>query len=235
MRDGGSKDDNNEKNEYIIVVESPDVFQFGQPTTVNVKITPETYIASVELYMDGVSYEKKFAEPFTFNIDLGNTKTGDHKLAASVVFQDGTSKNTTEKKIKYIVSEGDNYGGGIVIKITDGGVHGTIAAKNNLQGGVIGLYRYGLYNGEYEAYSMDDGIANTNSFIGKRDNDFAAIACLNLELNGYEDWYLPAYNEFKDVDKFEDILIQPGYDNIFWTSTLRQDNTIYFRQNSNDY
>lgn len=222
---GCSNSDKNEPLTYNIVVESPEVFKFGQTTTVKVKITPETDIASVELYIDGKSYEKKFAVPYTFDVNLGNSKTGLRKLVTSIVFEDGTAQSSAARDINYVVAEGDEYGGGTVIKITDNGTHGTIAAKSNLQGGLAGKYSYGAYNGNYNSYSMDDGVANTNAFTGVMDSNYAAIACLNLELNGYDDWYLPAYNEFKDVDEFEDILIQPGYDNVFWTSTLRQNNT----------
>lgn len=208
-----------------IVIESPDVFQHGQKTTVNITVTPIAEIASTELYIDGVSYEKKFTTVSSFDVDLKNSKTGVHKLVATVVFKDGSSKNSSEKEIKYIVKKGDTYAGGMVIRVNEDGTSGTIAAKSNLEGGLKGRYRYGFYGAGYQAHSMDDGVANTNAFKGTMNDDFAAIACLNLELNGYDDWYMPAYNEFKDVNEFEDALIQAGYDNVFWTSTLRSDDT----------
>lgn len=71
---------------------------------------------------------------------------------------------------------------------------------------------------------MDDGLANTKKFEGKFDSDYAAIACLQLEYEGYKDWYLPAYNELILFDKFRKLLnIPERTGEKYWSSTGSKD------------
>ncbi|MDR1938748.1 MAG: hypothetical protein LBQ73_09685 [Tannerellaceae bacterium] len=220
------KEDEKVKENYTLSIDSPNAVKNGQKCSVSSNVSPNaSTVSNVELFLDGKSHEKKFSPPFVFDVTLKDLLTGDHKFVATATLKDGTIITSIEKGFIFSVSLGDDYQGGIVIKTTDEGVHGTIASKSDLSGGVSGKYKYGLYNGNYQAYSIDDGLSNTNKFAGKYDNDYAAIACLNLELNGYDDWYLPAHKEFEDIGKFESILIQNRLENIYWTSTLRNDDT----------
>lgn len=217
--------------QYAPSIISPEIFHFGQSTQVEVEIgLSPGYIGddlwnnpdfrSIELFLDGASCGKKTARPYTFDIELSTQQLGDHSLTATVIFTDGSSKNASEKTFKYVVQEGDSYGGGIIIKISDGGMHGTVAAKNDLEGGILGKYKYGAYNGGYEAYSMDDGLANTQKFSGKTDANYAAIACLKLDLNGHDDWYLPSYNELALFEPLRESLNIPERGgNVYWSST----------------
>lgn len=218
---------NDEKQiNYKLSFDFPETAKNGNEYNINANIEPNaSEVSGIELFLDGKSVEKKFSQPFSFKLTLKDLLTGEHKLIMSATMKDGSVINSDEKKFTFSVNLGDEYQGGVVIKLTDNGVHGTIASKSDLTGGISGKYKYGAYNGNYQAYSMDDGLENTNKFAGKYDNNYAAIACLNLELNGYNDWYLPAINEFEYIKEYENVLIQDRLQNIYWTSTLRQDNT----------
>ena len=211
--------------DYKIDFNCPDVIKNRNEYTINSIIENEEEINTVELFLNGKSVEKKFTKPFSFNITFKDLMTGEHRFIMEATTKNGITINSDEKKFIFSVSLGDEYQGGIVVKTDGDGLHGIIASKSDLKGGVLGKYQYGLYNGNYQSYSMDDGLENTNKFKGKSDDNFAAIACLNLEHNGYNDWYLPAYNEMEYIKNFEDILIQYRLSNLYWTSTLRNDNT----------
>ena len=194
----------------------------NQSSTITVDVSPspaEGYISTVDLFLGQELLKTSFTSPYLFVVELKDLATGNHELNAVVKFSDGTII-TAEKMFFFKVNLGDEYQGGVVIKLSDDFLHGTIASKTDLTGGFDGKYRYGAYNGNYQAYSMDDGLENTNKFSGKLDFGYAAIACLNLELNGYDDWYLPANNEVLLFNGFLEELNIPKYPSrIFWSST----------------
>lgn len=207
----------------VISIESNNVFMNNETNIATVNIESEANVSSVELFINGISHKKIFSSPYRFELLLTDFNTGTHNIVSTVTFEDGTQNNSPHKSFKFKVRAGDDYQGGLVIKVSADGFSGTIAAKNDLTGGVNSKYKYGYYNGNYQAYSLDDGVANTNKFIGKADSDFAAIACLKLDLNGYDDWYLPALQEFDDILTFEDELITYRLENIYWTSTIKNE------------
>ena len=220
----GNDDDDNSTTSpvnYKISFNSPDVIKNGTEHSIIPVIEPNAdEISSIELFLDGKSMEKKFSAPFSFKFTLTDLPTGEHKLIMAATMKNGSVINSDEKTFLFAVNLGDEYQGGIVIKILDNGVHGTIASKSDLTGGVLGKYKYGAYNGNYQAYSMDDGLENTNKFRGKPDSNYAAIACINLEHNGYNDWYLPAYNEMLlFVNFLAKLNIPERSGRVYWSST----------------
>ncbi len=181
--------------------------------------TENTSIAKVELFIDGVSNKTLFASPFDFKVTLNSLTTGSHVITINATTVEGNSKTFT-KNVFFKVNLGDVYMGGIVISLSSNKVNGIIASTSDLTGGVLGLYKYGAYNGNYQAYSMDDGLSNTNKFVGKFDSNYAAIACLNLTYNGYSDWYLPALNELLLFENYRVLLNIPERSgNVYWSST----------------
>lgn len=206
---------------YSAELTAPSHVKNGVSSSVNVLIKPsDANATSAELFIDGKSYSKTLSKPFQFDVSLSDINTGEHSLFATITFTSGKIINTNETKFVFIVSLTDIYKGGVVVKVTDGGLHGLIAARQDVPGGLLGKYKYGAYNENYQAFSMDDGLENTNKFIGKYNNDYAAIACLNLTLNGFDDWYLPAYNEYLLFEPYRALLNIPERGgNIYWTST----------------
>ncbi|MDR1054321.1 MAG: hypothetical protein LBL90_00445 [Prevotellaceae bacterium] len=218
---GCSKEDGKENQINKLSFEFPNSVKNGDEYDIQANIEPNTSeVNNIELFLDGKSVEKKFSQPFSFKLTLEDLLTGEHKLIMSATMKDGSVVSSAEKKFIFLVNLGDEYQNGVVIAVTDNGLHGTIAAKSDLTGGVLGKHKYGAYNGDYQAYSMNDGLENTNKFTGKFDSNYAAIACLNLELNGYDDWYLPAYNEMLLFENFlEKLNIPERSGRIYWSST----------------
>lgn len=212
----------NEKENVNITIFTPDKVVNGRIFSVKIE-TDVTQTKSVELFIDGTSQGVKFSAPYEYTITPKDWKTGIHTLVAQGRLQDGEIITSTTKEIIFVVNLGDSYQGGVVIQISDNGVHGVIAAKKDITNNSInntGLYHYGAINGGYNAYSMDDGLANTLKFEGKTNFNYAAPACLELEMNGFDDWYLPAYNQLQLFEKFRDALnIPERTGHTYWSST----------------
>lgn len=219
-----SKDDN-PKGEQLPIISSISINDNGDVYNnkgIAVKAVIEendNAISSVEFFIDGKLAKPVFSKPYEYNDVLKDLKTGDHSVEVIANCSNGKKVQKTAN-LKFKVALGDEYQGGIIIKLESNELSGVIASKTDLQGVVVGKFKYGAYNGNYEAYSMDDGLTNTNKFTGKFDSDYAAIACLSLEHNGYSDWYLPAYNQLALFENYLEKLNIPersGYK--YWSST----------------
>lgn len=92
---------------------------------------------------------------------------------------------------------GQSYQGGIIAYIDGTGLHGFIAATED-----IGTSWVPWYNGNYlplptTGTSIGTGMANTNAIIANLGNtgSYAAKICRDYRGGGYSDWYLPSKNE----------------------------------------
>lgn len=125
--------------------------------------------------------------------------------------------------IKQAVAVGDNHQGGKVAYIfvagdlgyVAGETHGLIAASSDL-----GSFQWGesLLRIPGTVSGIGHGNANTTLIVnGYGALSTAAKACADLELNGYDDWYLPSEEEL-NVIITNDALIG-GFQYTYWSST----------------
>lgn len=195
----------------------------GSLIEVDVKAV-ESEVNKVEFYFDNKLLSTVLSEPYETWFYPKDIQPGEYKITV-VAMSDGGKQAKDEVTVKILVDLGVDFQGGVVIKLSEDKLHGTIASKFDLNGGNNGLYKYGVYNGNYQAYSMDDGLENTNRFEGKYDNNHAANACLRHEEGGYGDWYLPAYNELALFENYKTKLYIPERTgNKYWSSTGSAEN-----------
>jgi hypothetical protein len=134
---------------------------------------------------------------------------------------------------------GDEYQGGIIFYIFDqahgpglyipGEIHGLIMTKNDLPsrfiwgcyGSIVGNLRPRLVGFYY--HDMEDTI----KIVNKCGINTAAGACYNLNLNGYDDWYLPNFSELESM--FNNIN-NSNYSlkGRHWSSTTEDREELYF-------
>jgi hypothetical protein len=129
---------------------------------------------------------------------------------------------------------GKNYEGGIIFYVDETGQHGLVAAPHDQSlASAWWNGNYGVINAKGSA--MGTGQANTIAIIEAQGvGVYAASICDQLELNGYDDWFLPSKNELNAV--YNNLHIQ-GFGefakDLYWSSTQFNEATAWY-QDFND-
>lgn len=101
------------------------------------------------------------------------------------------------------IDVGSSYEGGLLLYVLQPGdtgydakvKHGLIAAPTDQSTGIRWDNDTLIQTGVY-AYALGMGRTNTDLIVLiQGDGDYAAKLCFDFELNGYDDWYLPSYDE----------------------------------------
>ncbi len=165
------------------------------------------------------------------NVGIGTTTPDNRLTVAGTIqtttggfkFPDNTIQTTAAvtvppNNIHYV---GENYGGGKVFFVYDGGQHGLIAATADQSTGIL------WYNGTEILTGTRDGVRaglyNTERIIIKKWDDgvtwdLAASACANYSGGIYGDWYLPSKYELDLLYQQKDAV--GGFsESSYWSST----------------
>lgn len=108
------------------------------------------------------------------------------------------SKNDDENREPEGIAIGSYHEGGIIFFIDDTGEHGLICATKDQSATMRWGYN-DLFLGNTNE-NMGTGLSNTQAIAAAfPDIENAASLCLDLELNGYADWYLPSSGELNHM------------------------------------
>jgi hypothetical protein len=109
---------------------------------------------------------------------------------------------------------GRYFEGGIVFYIDETGQHGLIVTDKDISS----KSEFGCPEMEVYANSMDNGQINTYLINKNCGISSAASQCINLTLNGYDDWYLPSIDEL--VLLYKAPVLEGSLEiGIYWSST----------------
>jgi hypothetical protein len=132
---------------------------------------------------------------------------------------------------------GEKFGGGVIFylwKDSAGKEHGLIVSPTDLTNSDWSNITTSVGPG---AQSYWDGLGNSNAIVAQSGHvSSAAKHCLDLTLNGYSDWYLPAVSEFymlanNYIAVARTLAAMPGATQIstakYWTSTEFAAQNVY--------
>ena len=123
---------------------------------------------------------------------------------------------------------GENFGGGIIFYVYDGGRHGLIASTSDQSTG-IRWYGGSLTNTKAKADGLGAGLKNTSIIIANQGavdgNEFAATLCNQYSVTEtvdgittvYGDWYLPSWYELNLL--YINKSVVGGFSNVFYWSS----------------
>ena len=122
---------------------------------------------------------------------------------------------------------GLTYQGGLIVYLNTTNGKGILAAPSDQ--GIATWGCIGIYNSIASDVSIGSGLANTIAIINNCDGNIAARICYNLNLNGYDDWYLPSKDELNllytnlhrnGFGNFNtNSVLSYGYKGMYWSST----------------
>lgn len=118
----------------------------------------------------------------------------------------------------YSKKVGESFGGGVIFYVDISGQHGLIAATSDISDGI--RWDNGSNADTYvNSTLLFSGDNNTDQLVAiYGDGDYAAKLCKDLELNGFDDWYLPSKSELEELYEYR---VQVGgfADDYYWTSS----------------
>jgi hypothetical protein len=140
-----------------------------------------------------------------------------------------------EKEPEPFVSIGDFLEGGVVFFVDETGEHGLVCAVLD-QGSDINWGCPSLIDFGAKGLEIGTGQQNTLDIIGAcNDSNTAAAICEQLELNGYNDWFLPSRDELDSLYRHREIIQETALKNnggyfqsgTYWSSSHYLDNTVW--------
>ena len=117
---------------------------------------------------------------------------------------------------------GEHFGGGIIYYLDGSGKHGLIAATLDFEE----PSPWSLKNRLNKAKDTTLGAGATNTiniynaqgYPQSEAYTYAALQCLELTLNGYQDWYMPSLNELNEM--YKNRLVIGGFAPfLYWSSS----------------
>jgi hypothetical protein len=160
-------------------------------------------------------------------------------LIGSAIFSSCKS-NDESAPLTAIDTIGQEYGGGIIAYILqagdagyiDGEKHGLIAAPTDLVRGSMWGCSGTMIPGA-DSTKIGYGDENTQDIItGCNSAHIAAKFCIDLNLRGFDDWYLPSKDELNKLFQYKNII--GGFESTFYWSSSEINDSCAWGQNFTD-
>jgi hypothetical protein len=147
-------------------------------------------------------------------------------VTASNAAGSGPASAASNSVTPMVLTIGQSYGGGIIgyiLQSYDSGysasvTHGLIVAPSDQSSG-IQWYNNSTYTiTGATGTAIGTGNANTNAIVlNQGTGSYAARLCADLNLNGYDDWYLPSSHELMRL--YRNRVAIGGFSGTYWSSS----------------
>lgn len=125
-----------------------------------------------------------------------------------------------------VLEVGQLYGGGVVFYIDASGEHGLIAAEQDVT--MSSKWADSLCYTGASSFDVGHGNENTSAVINALGSgSYAASMCRELNINGYNDWFLPSKNELDLLNQKRDLVGGFAID-YYWCSSEKDSLTAWY-------
>ena len=193
----GCSDENGEAEIYSLQILTPGdgaVIHNNDPLSITLK--EEGTVQKADFYLDGNLIGSDITSPFSLIWTPEDVSAGEYELTV-IGYSNSIEIVRSSIDVAMELRIGDSFQGGKIFSLDEYG-HGLIAQETDLAVNNSYLFTYGGYGQDLGAKDLDNGFANTEAICAKiADLQNAAVACRDLVVNGYDDWYLPSETEIK--------------------------------------
>ena len=129
---------------------------------------------------------------------------------------------------------GESHGGGIVFYVDESGQHGLVTSTSN-QSTSMRWFNGSFVETTATGIKTGTGSTNTEAIIKSQGlGVYAASICDKLELNGYNDWFLPSKDELNLLYMQKAAGVIGDFENDFyWSSTENSNNGAWSQSFTN--
>ncbi len=124
---------------------------------------------------------------------------------------------------------GERFGGGIVFFVDNTGKHGLISSDMDQSSDA----KWGFFEEQVGANNktVGGGKSNTEKIaLASKDNQIASRICSELNLNGYDDWFLPSMDELNLIyTNLKELKIGKLSDALYWSSSETDFNNAWLQ------
>lgn len=158
-------------------------------------------------------------------------------LLLVIVVSTSCDKDDEEEPQVEPLAIGDFHQGGVVFYLDETGEHGLISAvldqSFEAEWGCPSLISFGA-----KGLVIGTGAQNTIDIVSAcNENNIAAALCDQLELNEFDDWFLPSKDELDSLYNHRTIVNETAIDNggnvlnggEYWSSSHYLDNTVWIQ------
>lgn len=157
-------------------------------------------------------------------------------LFGGILILVNSCKKADEEKITKL-EIGTEYGGGIIFYVDSSGQHGYVCASYD-QGTALTWNNGTNLTTNAKGTGFGTGQANTAAIVATQGNgNYAAKICSDLDINGYNDWYLPSKSECFSMYFNLKTMRGLGHftDAIYWSSTEASIGNAYSQYSNDGY
>lgn len=192
----GSKDNDNEIIEVSIAIKSNDVIYNNDETIFSA--TTNINVDEITFYFDGKNIGATISKPYSITYKPKDIAPGIHELTCIAKKDNKDYKN--KKTITLYLRLGDDFRGGKIFYLDSTKEHGLISSTEDMVN-VNDATDHGFVWGDNNDIitNLSDGYENTKKMASvAKSPGYAAYNFKNgYKHNGYDDWYIPSYNELK--------------------------------------
>lgn len=188
--------------------------------SISLSISTNEVITRVEYYFNGSLIGSSIMAPFSITWTPKDIPPGKHVF--TIIVYDENRSNTSDVEVESLLRLGDKYCGGIIFSLSYNGKKGLIATEEDLEHNNTFTFQWGPSDKYLTATSDYDGKTNTDLMSSSSIEGQAGYPFKSININGYDDWYIPSKNELTTLKENKDIV--GGFSNDsnisrYWSST----------------